>query len=182
MISLFWGDPKIARSVLMLHGPEGSAKTFCERLIKLLVDPAAIETMPFSKWNQNLLVQQKANTYLSFFDNVEVLDADTSNAVFRAATGDGFKVRKLWTTNEDYIFKFTRPVGFKGLNLAATRPDLLSRGLIIRLAAIDEHNRREEKDVLKEFEKIKPQLVAYIFDILSKTLRSTKTTTTPSSS
>jgi hypothetical protein len=171
VISLFWGDPNIARVILMLHGPEGSAKTFCERLIKLLVDPAAIETMPFPKWNQNLLVQQMANTYLPFYDNVEILDPDTSNAVCRAATGDGFKVRKLYTTNEDYIFKFTRPVGFNGLNLAATRPDLISRGLIIRLAAIDEDNRREEKEIWKEFEELKPQLLAYIFDVLSKTLK-----------
>jgi hypothetical protein len=42
---------------------------------------------------------------------------------------------------------------------------------MIELTEIDDENRRKEEDILAEFERIKPKLLAYIFDILAKTMQ-----------
>ena len=60
-------------------------------------------------------------------------------------------------------------VGFNGINLGATKADLLDRGIIIELERIPRENRRE--NIRTEFDTMKPQLLSYIFDILVKVLR-----------
>ena len=62
-----------------------------------------------------------------------------------------------------------RPIGFNGINLAATRPDLLDRGLIIELERIKPENRRRfEQDIKPELERIKPELLGFILDTIVK--------------
>ncbi|HXX96159.1 MAG TPA: hypothetical protein VEL11_03460 [Candidatus Bathyarchaeia archaeon] len=43
----------------------------------------------------------------------------------------------LYSDDEDKIYKFRRCVGFNGINLTATKSDLLDRGLIIKVERID---------------------------------------------
>jgi hypothetical protein len=64
-----------------------------------------------------------------------------------------------------------RAIGFNGINLAATKADLLSRGLIIQTETIPKGNQRRMKAIWKEFEKIKPELLGYIFDILTRIIK-----------
>ena len=79
--------------------------------------------------------------------------------------------RKLYTNNEDVIYSLMRAIGFNGINLAATKADLLSRGLIIQTETIPKGNQRRMKTIWKEFEKIKPEPLGYIFDILSRIIK-----------
>jgi orotate phosphoribosyltransferase-like protein len=62
-------------------------------------------------------------------------------------------------------------VGFNGVNLAATKSDLLDRDLIIRVERIEDKDKQKKGFIWQEFEKIRPQLLGYIFDILVKVLR-----------
>jgi hypothetical protein len=63
-----------------------------------------------------------------------------------------------------------RCIGFSGVNLAASKSDLLDRGLIIELERINSDRQRKIKKIWKEFDEIKQQLLGYIFDILVKVL------------
>lgn len=56
-------------------------------------------------------------------------------------------------------------------NLAATKADLLSRGLIIQTDTIPKGNERRVKAIWDEFEKMKSQLLGYILDVLVKVLK-----------
>lgn len=49
--------------------------------------------------------------------------------------------------------------GFNGINLVATKADLLDRGLIIQLERIPEEKRRKIKDIWNDFNEIRPQLL-----------------------
>jgi hypothetical protein len=71
---------------------------------------------------------------------------------------------------------FQRCVGFNGVNLAATKSDLLDRGLIIKVERIDDSAKRKKRHIWHEFEEIRPQLLGYIFDILVKFLVMRQTT------
>jgi hypothetical protein len=63
-----------------------------------------------------------------------------------------------------------RAVGYNGINVAATRADLLDRILNIQLKPIDKRQRKKLKTLYKDFERILPYLLGYIFDIIVKVL------------
>lgn len=88
-----------------------------------------------------------------------------SDSFCRAVTGDSFSKRKLYTDNDDIFYTFMRCIGFRGVNLAASRSDLLNRGLIIELERIPSDRQRQIKKIWKDFDRMKPQLLDYIFDI-----------------
>ena len=68
-----------------------------------------------------------------------------------------------------------RAVGYNGINIAATRPDLLDRILNIELKPIDKQRRKKlksknEERSYKKFEEILPYLLGYIFEVIVKVL------------
>ena len=167
IISLFIPDTQ--KVILMLHGPGGSAKTFLEELIKALVDPSVIKTLTFPR-DINELIQQLSHNYIVYYDNISMIPDWISDQLCRATTGSGSSKRQLFTDDDDILYSFKRPVGFNGINLAASKPDLLDRGLILMLEQINKRQRRKPEDLWKQFEEIRPQLLGYIFDILVKVL------------
>jgi hypothetical protein len=77
----------------------------------------------------------------------------------------------LFTDDEDMIANFKRCIGLNGINLASARPDLIDRGLIYEPEPISEEDRKLEEEIWSEFEKLRPQVLAYIFDILVEVLK-----------
>ena len=59
-----------------------------------------------------------------------------------------------------------RAVGFNGISITATRPDLLDRLLNLLLYPIDKRQRKKLKTIHQEFEAMLPNLLGYIFDKL----------------
>jgi hypothetical protein len=168
IISLF--IPEIAKPILMLHGEQGSAKTTLQELIKILVDPSSVLTLTFPR-DINELVQQLSHNYIAYYDNISIIRDWVSDTLCRTVTGSGFSKRQLYTDDDDIIYNFRRCIGFNGINLGATKADLLDRGIIIQLERIPKERRRKLDDIWKEFETLKPQLLRYIFDILVKVLQ-----------
>ena len=168
IVSLF--IPGIAKPILMLHGEQGSAKSTLQELIKMLVDPSNIKTLVFPR-DINELVQKLSHNYISYFDNVSSIKEWISDALCRAVTGSGFSKRQLYTDDDDIIYYFLRCIGFNGINLGATKADLLDRGIIIQLERIVKEKRRKLEDIWNEFEILKPSLLAYIFEIVVKVLQ-----------
>ena len=168
IISLF--IPSIPKPILMLHGEQGSAKTTLQELIKMLVDPSIVKTLTFPR-DINELVQQLSHNYLAYYENLSTIKEWISDALCRAVTGTGFSKRQLYTDDEDIIYFFLRCIGFNGINLAATKADLLDRGIIIQLERIPKKEKRKLPDIWNEFEILLPSLLSYIFDILVKVLQ-----------
>ena len=68
------------------------------------------------------------------------------------------------------LYSFRRCVGLNGINIAATKPDILERALSLHLKRIQEDKRCATTYLRKQFEIIKPQLLGFIFDIMVKVL------------
>ena len=168
IISLFY--PDIPKPVLMLHGEQGSAKSTLQELIRMLVDPSSIRTLTFPR-HINELVQKLSHNYIAYFDNVSLIPPWISDQLCRAVTGSGFSKRELYTDDDDIIYNFKRCIGFNGINLGATKADLLDRGIIIELERIPREKQRRLGEIWAEFDSIKPELLGYIFDILVKVLQ-----------
>lgn len=167
IITLF--IPDIQKPVLMLHGSQGSAKSSLQEMIKMLVDPSAVKTFSFPR-DINELIQQLSHNHIVYYDNISIIRDHISDQLCRAVSGSGSSKRQLYTDDEDVIYSFKRCVGFNGINLGATKPDLLDRGLIIELERIDETKQLKPEDLWKKFEEIRPQLLGFILDVLVKVL------------
>lgn len=168
IISLF--IPDLPKAVLMVHGEQGTAKSMLQELIIMLVDPTLTKVLTPPKKTEEL-IQQVSKYAVTYYDNLSRIPEWISDLLCRAVTGSGFTKRKLYTNNEDVIYSLMRAIGFNGINLAATKADLLSRGLIIQTETIPKGNQRRMKAIWKEFEKIKPELLGYIFDILTRIIK-----------
>jgi hypothetical protein len=168
IVSLF--IPDITKPILMLHGEQGSAKSTLQELIRMLVDPSNVLTLTFPR-DINELIQKLSHNYITYFDNVSSIKEWISDQLCRGVTGSGFSKRQLYTDDEDIIYNFKRCIGFNGINLGATKADLLDRGLIIQLERILKDKRRKLEDIFNEFEILKPELLGYIFNILVNVLQ-----------
>ncbi len=154
----------------MIHGPKGAAKTAFEDLVKQLLDPSILGNLTLPRTTEQL-VQQLMHNFLTYYDNVSILPEWLSNDLCRAVTGTASSKRELYSDDDDVIYQYKRPIGFNGINLAATRSDLLDRGLIIELERIKPENRRSfEQDIKPELERITPELLGFILDTIVKVL------------
>ncbi|HJT47966.1 MAG TPA: bifunctional DNA primase/polymerase [Nitrososphaeraceae archaeon] len=166
IISLF--VPDIA-TMLMVHGEQGAAKSLLQRLIKQLVDPSrpVLLTLHASK---DEFIQQLSHNYVAYYDNVRGTPKWLADEACKAVTGIGQTKRKLYTNDEDVVYEYKRCLGFSGINICMTEPDVLDRSILIELTRIPRDKRKLESQILSEFEQIKPKVLGYIFDVLVKAL------------
>jgi hypothetical protein len=162
-------DPLIPHPILAPYGHQGCGKSMMFRFIRRVIDPSVTEllTLPFEERER---VQQLEHHYLAFYDNVTWLSNSASDTLCRASTGGGFTKRILYTDDDDMIYDFRRCVGFCGINIAGTRGDLLDRTLLEQLLAITKNKRREEVQLLSEFDKARPEILGGILDTMSKAI------------
>ena len=166
-ISLF--IPDIPKPILLLHGEQGGAKSTFQELVKMLVDPSITKTLTFPK-NTDEFIQQLSHNYIAYYDNVSVIQDWISDLLSRAVTGSSFSKRALYTNDEDIYYNFKRIIGINGIDLAATKADLLDRSIIIQTQRIDKKDRIKIKKIWEKFNQLKPYVLGYILDILVKVL------------
>jgi len=162
--------PEIAKPILILHGEQGSAKSTLQELIKMLVDPSEVKTLTFPN-SVTELVQMLSHNYVSYFDNISNLPEWISDILCRAVTGSGFTKRALYSNDDDFVYSFKRATGINGINLAATKADLLDRSIIIQLERISRDKRKKINEIWNEFDELKPRLLGYILNIVVKVLQ-----------
>ena len=168
IISLF--IPEIPKPIKLLHGEQGGAKSTFQELIKKLIDPSVTQTLTFPR-DSNEFIQQLSHNYIAYYDNVSVVQERISDLLCRAVTGSSFSKRALYTNDDDIYYNFKRIIGINGIDLAATKADLLDRSIIIQTERIDKKDRVKIKKIWDKFNRIKPYVLGYIFDILVKVLQ-----------
>lgn len=161
--------PDIPKPIAMPYGGQGAAKTTLMELVKMTIDPSSVLTFSIPT-HVNELIQQLSHNFVAFYDNISVLKDWQSDQFCRATTGSGSSKRQLYTDDEDVIRNFMRCIALNGINLAATNPDILDRGLFFELKRIPDKDRRFIRKIKKEFQEMRPQLLGYILDILVKVL------------
>lgn len=161
--------PEIAHVILVLFGEKGAAKSTTMRMVKSIVDPAKQDllTMPTSKTD---LAISLSNSYMPCFDNLDSLSAEKSDMLCMAATGGAFTKRTLYTDSDETILQFKRCVGLNGINVVATRPDLLDRSVLLELERIPKEKRKTERDIWAAFEADLPRFLGAIFNAMSNAM------------
>lgn len=161
--------PDIPHVNLILHGEKGATKTTTHKLIKKLIDPSVLEILSLPK-DKSEFIQQLDHHYYAPYDNISWLQDWHSDLFCRAITGEGSSKRGLYTNDEDFIYSFKRCVGLNGIDVAATKPDLLDRSILIKLERVPKNERKTEKEYWQEFDKVKPEIMRGIFTTISKAM------------
>lgn len=162
--------PEIPHVILDLYGPQGSTKTTLFKLIRSLIDPSSVEVLSIPR-DERELVQQLSHHWCAFYDNVGSLRWWASDALCRAATGGGFTKRELYTDDDDVVYNYRRCIGLNSINIAAQRPDLLDRCLLIGLKHIPNDKRKTEETLWQEFDRVKGEILGGFLDALSKAIK-----------
>jgi len=162
--------PNIPHPILIIYGPQGSSKSVLCRLVKKIADPSIVETTGFPR-NTNELVQLLAHHWCLAFDNVSYLSHDISDELCKAVTGGGLSKRELYSDDDDVLYTIRRCLVINGINLVATKPDILERGILLELERISEKKRMSEGAMIAEFEKDLPKILGGIFSVLQKSLQ-----------
>jgi hypothetical protein len=163
--------PEIAHPIYSPFGSPGAAKSMLQTMIKRIVDPAIVDllTIPGEKGE---FIQQLGHNYMPFYDNLKErrvprwLPQDICSAV----TGAGNIKRSLFTDDDDFARKYKRCLGFNGINVAMTESDVSSRSITVKMESIPRKLNRPESEVYSEFEILKPVLLGFIFETISKVL------------
>lgn len=155
--------------LLLVHGPQGSAKSTLSKILRAVIDPSKIEVAGFPRSSEDLVQLASHNSFI-IFDNVSKLSLRDSDILCKIVTGSSFAKRKLYTDDDDHIIRVQGCVGLNGINLVGTQPDLLERSIIIELEALDPKKRKQEKELWKEFQSDLPKILGGIFDVLSNAL------------
>jgi len=166
--------PDIPHPIDILVGDTGTAKTTRSRIKKELVDPSHLDTQTVPT-NQREFIQMADHNWFFTLDNLTSLPNWLSDGLCRVSTGDGFSKRRLYTDDEDFIYKYKRCACITGINLVATKPDLLDRSIIYELEPIPEDKRKTEKKFWEDFNGVKARILGACFTLLSKAMNDYET-------
>jgi hypothetical protein len=161
--------------LLTISGEQGSAKTFLSKLLRALADPnvAAVRALP--REERELMIAANSGHVLAF-DNLSGLSPWLSDALCRLASGGSFAVRRLYTNDEEVLFKAARPTLLNGIEDVIGRSDLADRAIFLALGPMAEERRRSETELWREFELARPGILGALLDATVDGLRTVATT------
>jgi hypothetical protein len=166
---LFCFYPKHPHPILVLHGEQGTGKSYTARLLKGLLDPGKAPLIPNVAELRDLAIAAE-NRWMLAYDNISFLSADKSDALCRISTGGGFSTRTLYENDEETVFEFIRPQILTGIDSLASRGDLLERSLLVQLLTIPEEDRLTEEELDTTLDRLRGRIFGALLTALSQTL------------
>ena len=148
---------------LSIVGEQDTGKSFATELVRSVVDPHELQSRAMPKGERDLMIAAK-NSYLLAFDNLSGVQPWFSDALCRISTGAGFATRKLHTDGEEELVRVCRPFLTNGIDDVATRPDLASRTVTVRLDPIPPGPRPGPDELLAAFAEDHPAILGAVLD------------------
>lgn len=162
--------PDIPHPLLYAQGGQGSGKTKAMSCAKKLIDPSKLN-VSIPSYDKRELIQTLYHHYFCVFDNISEITDWMSDILSVAITGGGQSKRKLYSDEDDVIFSFKGCIAITAINMCILKSDLFDRAILIKFDSISSTQRKEDKELNKQFENEKPRLLGAIFDTLSKAMK-----------
>ncbi len=154
--------------VLALIGEHGTAKTWFVRLLRSLVDPSLVPSSSLPFTGRDLFIAAH-HSHIQAFENVSKLSNSMSDSLCRLATGGGIRTRALFTDTDETLLRAARPVMLEGISNYIVRADLMDRAIILALEPLVD--RKTERALQAEFERLRPGLFGALLDHLVMGIR-----------
>ena len=74
-------------------------------------------------------------------------------------------------TENEVLFEAARPIILNGIEDIITRPDLADRAMFLTLPHVREERRRSEKEIWRDFELVRPQILGALMEAVAHGLR-----------
>lgn len=161
--------PHIPHPIEVIHGEKGASKTTTMKMNRSIVDPACRDIISIPKAIQDVAITM-FNNYMPCFDNIDTISSEKSDLFCLACTGGGYSKRILYSDSDEQILYFKSRITLNGINVMATKADLLDRCIVLTLERIPENERKEEVQVWEDFNTDKPRILGAVFSTLSKAM------------
>ena len=148
-----------------------------KKIIKRIIDPCNFEVTPIPDKKDDLHILLY-NSFLCCFDNVTVINNDTSDVLCGAITGTAIAKRSLFTNVDLTMATLHNTIVINGIGVAPTRDDLAERMLLIKLRKITSEKRCTDAQIWGDFKKSLPEILGAIFNTLSLAMKEIKEITT----
>jgi hypothetical protein len=156
--------------LLVIGGEQGSAKTMLTKILRALIDPNVAPTRTPPREERDLMIAAH-NGHILAFDNLSGLPSWLSDALCRLASGGSFAIRQLYTDCDEVLFQAARPAILNGIEDIVCRSDLADRAIFLTLEPIADERRRTERELWREFEAVRPQILGSLLDAVAVGLR-----------
>jgi hypothetical protein len=159
--------------ILAVGGSWGSGKSSAARVLKRLIDPGSDDLRSAPK-NTRDLVAAARNSYLLAYDNLSNVGEELSDYLCKLATGAAFSERKLYSNYDEALFRASRPLLVNSISDVVTRPDLLSRSLLIETRPIGDEGgtkRMSEEDFWRAFDQDRAYILHALCAAVARGLR-----------
>jgi len=163
--------PDVSHPIDLFVGPPGSAKTSTSQIKKYLVDPVSGLrgfSLPRNETDYQLMASQH---HVITFDNVPLIKNWQSDMLCKGVTGDAVSKRKLYTDNDQILYRVNCCQVINGLHVPTVKSDFLDRCLLFNLDRINAKKRREESSIVLDFNKNKPKILGAMYKVLSKAMK-----------
>ena len=147
--------------ILALSGEQGTGKSFVARALRRLVDPCGDDIMAPPRETRDLIAAARSNHVLAL-DNLSSISGELADSLCRLATGGDLGGRKLYSDDDSAAFAARRPICLNGIPDLATRGDLVSRSVLVRLAPMP--RRRAEAELWATFDAAAPAILGALLD------------------
>ena len=168
LVQGFW--PAGPYAFLDLGGEQGSGKSLFQLMLKRVFDPSATELRRPPRDEGDLMIAAR-NERAPSFDNLSGMPEHLSDGFCCLSTGMVFAKRALYTNGEEVAYSARRPCIFNGIDTLTTKGDLLDRTIIVDLPKISEKDRKLEKKIMAEFNRIRPGILGLLLDATATGLR-----------
>ena len=154
---------------LVLHGDQGSGKTFLCKLIQTLIDPSIVGVQTFPRNDKDLAIAAK-NAHVLSFDNIRNISPAMSDKLCVAATGGHMTTRQLFTDADQHVQWLHVAIVFNGIHDFIDQSDLAHRCMPLHLPTFNEKDRRSESQLLSEFQTDLPMIFRGLLDLIADIL------------
>lgn len=152
--------PGITHPIELFTGPPGAAKTTTMRMTAGWMDPS--EAMIPVPRDGRTWAAIAGSSYVLPVDNVSSIPAWWSDLLCKAASGDGWVDRQLYSDGEVFVSRFQSVVLLNGITLGALRGDLADRICSHILASPGAYRSDDELDA--RWQQARPEALAWLLD------------------
>ena len=146
---------------LIVSGPQGAGKSTFAKEIVGIVDPRG---NPLQKFPKNLddLWLAAAQRRVMVLDNIRRINVDRSDDLSRMLTGGSMEKRRHHSNGQLYVTDAQNPIMLVGIGAVADEPDLLDRGVGVRLRRTG--NWLSDAAASKRYEALRAETLGCLFE------------------
>ena len=158
------------RPILVIEGPQRSAKTSNSRFIIRLVDGHQPPMVGLPTTQKDLFVSANGRIAVAY-DNVSDMRGNISDNICQIASGGAFITKKLYTDGEEFVITAYASVLVNGITTGTTRGDFLDRSLRVHAPRLTPQASKTEAELETLFQKNHPRILGAIVRLVQYALK-----------